>query len=93
MSAYLARLEALLAQKNIPTRVTDTADKFIHYRNDRDPTQEKVEEFTEFRSSSFSDHRCEVCAQRAPFGYGVCLRNGQEGLWFCAAHRPYEGRA
>jgi hypothetical protein len=35
-------------------------------------------------------HRCCVCGQLAPFGYGVALRQGQEGRWFCGAHRPQE---
>jgi hypothetical protein len=35
-------------------------------------------------------HRCGVCGQPARFGFGVRLRHGQEGRWFCAAHRPQE---
>ena len=34
--------------------------------------------------------RCDVCGQPAHFGYGVHVRQGQEGRWFCAAHRPQE---
>jgi hypothetical protein len=34
--------------------------------------------------------RCGVCGQLAQFGYGVDLMQGQEGRWFCAAHRPQE---
>jgi hypothetical protein len=37
-----------------------------------------------------SEHRCFVCGQSARFGYGVRLRQGEEGQWFCAAHRPQE---
>jgi hypothetical protein len=33
------------------------------------------------------EHRCTVCGQSAPFGYGVSLRHGREGEWYCAAHR------
>src|ERR1700730_1384919 len=40
--------------------------------------------------ASFFDHRCSVCGQR--FGYDVYLRRGEEGRWFCAAHRPEVGR-
>jgi hypothetical protein len=35
-------------------------------------------------------YRCSVCGQPARFGLGVRLREGQEGRWFCAAHRPQE---
>jgi hypothetical protein len=38
-------------------------------------------------------HRCTVCGQAARFGYGVRLLHGQEGRWFCAAHRPELGNA
>ena len=43
--------------------------------------------------ASFFDHRCAVCAQPARFGYEVRLLRGEEGRWFCAAHRPEAGRA
>jgi hypothetical protein len=43
--------------------------------------------------ASFFDHRCSVCGQPARFGYDVYLRRGEEGRWFCAAHRPEVGRA
>ena len=42
------------------------------------------------RSSSDRERRCFVCGQPARFGLGVRLREGQEGRWFCAAHRPQE---
>jgi hypothetical protein len=35
-------------------------------------------------------HRCGVCGQLAHFGFGVRQREGQEGRWFCAAHRLQE---
>jgi hypothetical protein len=38
--------------------------------------------------ASFFDHRCTACGQPARFGYGVRLLHGEEGRWFCAAHRP-----
>jgi hypothetical protein len=34
--------------------------------------------------------RCGVCGRLAHFGYGVRVRQGEEGRWFCAAHRPRE---
>jgi hypothetical protein len=44
--------------------------------------------------AGFSDHRCSVCGQLARFGFGVRLLHGEEGRWFCAAHRLHErGRA
>ena len=43
--------------------------------------------------ASFFDHRCSVCGQPARFGYEVRLLHGEEGRWFCAAHRPEVGRA
>jgi hypothetical protein len=36
------------------------------------------------------EYRCSVCRQLARFGYGVRLLHGEEGRWFCAAHRPTE---
>ena len=32
--------------------------------------------------------RCGVRGQLAHFGFGAHLRQGLEGRWFCAAHRP-----
>ena len=37
--------------------------------------------------ASDAAHRCGVCGQLAHFGFGVRVREGQEGRWFCAAHR------
>ncbi len=36
-------------------------------------------------------HFCEVCGRFAAFGYGVRLRAGQLGRWYCGEHRP-QGR-
>jgi hypothetical protein len=38
-------------------------------------------------------HYCEKCGALAPFGYGVSLRRGRLGRWYCAAHRPQAGTA
>jgi hypothetical protein len=35
------------------------------------------------------EHCCFVCDQPARFGFGVRIRQGEEGRWFCAAHRPH----
>jgi hypothetical protein len=35
------------------------------------------------------EHYCH-CGKRGPFGYGVALRKGQTGTWFCAEHRPQD---
>jgi hypothetical protein len=43
---------------------------------------------SELSASAHRDHRCFVCGQPAPFGFGVRLREEQKGRWFCAAHRP-----
>ena len=43
--------------------------------------------------AGFFDHRCFACGQPARFGYEVRLLHGEEGRWFCAAHRPEAGRA
>jgi hypothetical protein len=34
------------------------------------------------------EHFCMECGRCAPFGYGVRLRMGQLGRWYCALHRP-----
>jgi hypothetical protein len=36
-------------------------------------------------------HFCVHCGRFAAFGYGVHLRTGQLGRWYCGEHRP-EGR-
>ncbi len=33
-------------------------------------------------------HFCEVCGRFGAFGYGVYLRAGQLGHWYCGEHRP-----
>jgi hypothetical protein len=33
-------------------------------------------------------HFCEECGAWGAFGYGVSLRTGKLGRWYCAAHRP-----
>jgi hypothetical protein len=33
-------------------------------------------------------HFCEVCGAWGAFGYGVRLRAGHLGRWYCAEHRP-----
>jgi hypothetical protein len=32
-------------------------------------------------------HYCH-CGKWGSFGYGVCLRKGQEGVWYCEEHKP-----
>jgi hypothetical protein len=33
-------------------------------------------------------HFCSVCGAWGSYGFGVNLRGGRMGRWFCAAHRP-----
>ena len=33
-------------------------------------------------------HYCVVCGEWGAFGYGVFLRRGQPGKWFCGNHKP-----
>lgn len=33
-------------------------------------------------------HFCGKCGAYGAFGYGVSLRNGRQGRWYCGAHRP-----
>ncbi len=35
-------------------------------------------------------HFCVECGRFAPYGYGVRLRTGQLGRWYCREHRPQE---
>jgi hypothetical protein len=37
-------------------------------------------------------HFCVECGRFGPYGYGVHLRAGQLGRWYCSAHRS-QGRA
>jgi len=32
------------------------------------------------------EHLCSVCGKRASFGFGVSLRNGVLGTWYCKDH-------
>jgi hypothetical protein len=36
-------------------------------------------------------HFCCECGAWAPFGYGVKLREGRAGRWYCAEHKPRAG--
>lgn len=33
-------------------------------------------------------YRCSTCGGPARFGYGVSLRQGEEGTWYCREHLP-----
>ena len=33
-------------------------------------------------------HRCCECGEEALFGYGVSLRRGRLGTWYCTKHKP-----
>jgi hypothetical protein len=35
-------------------------------------------------------HFCVECGRFGPYGYGVRLRAGQLGRWYCSEHRPQE---
>jgi hypothetical protein len=34
------------------------------------------------------EHYCEVCGEWGAFGYGVSLRHGRIGRWYCFEHYP-----
>jgi hypothetical protein len=34
------------------------------------------------------EHYCEICGEWGSFGYGVNLRHGRVGRWYCLKHRP-----
>jgi hypothetical protein len=34
------------------------------------------------------EYFCEECGAQASFGYGVSIKNGRRGRWFCGPHRP-----
>jgi hypothetical protein len=36
-------------------------------------------------------HFCRLCGRFGAFGYGVQLRAGQIGRWYCGEHRPGRG--
>jgi hypothetical protein len=38
-------------------------------------------------------HFCHECGRWGSYGYGVVLRTGKLGRWYCAAHRPGSSRA
>jgi hypothetical protein len=35
-------------------------------------------------------HHCCKCGEEASFGYGVSLRRGRLGTWYCAKHQPQQ---
>lgn len=41
-----------------------------------------------FRSDELFLHFCCECGAWGSFGYGLRLREGQPGRWYCAGHRP-----
>ncbi len=42
----------------------------------------------EMRDNGIFLHFCATCGRWGSFGYGVKLRIGQLGRWYCAEHRP-----
>jgi hypothetical protein len=38
-------------------------------------------------------HFCSACGAWGSYGFGVNLRDGGMGQWFCATHRPQRGKA
>jgi hypothetical protein len=41
--------------------------------------------------SGLFSHFCTECGAWGAFGYGVNLRAGRMGRWYCAAHKPPQG--
>jgi hypothetical protein len=41
-----------------------------------------------FRPDDKFIHRCCKCGGDGPFGFGVSLRRGKLGTWYCAYHKP-----
>jgi hypothetical protein len=41
-------------------------------------------------ASEADEYFCEECGAQASFGYGVSVKNGWRGRWFCGPHRPHQ---
>lgn len=90
--SYLERLRAIEHEKT-GTLSTDKADKraSVGFVGAPGVPFSRGADLSETHSNQHSSQRqCSVCGQQARFGYGVHLRHGEEGRWFCAAHRPTE---
>jgi hypothetical protein len=80
------------------SRLSQQFGQFAHFvQIAQPPGSERPAEISSVAASpvpaSFFDHRCSACGQPARFGYEVRVLHGEEGRWFCAAHRPEAGRA
>jgi hypothetical protein len=94
MNTYLDRLKIVLAENSVSS-VTDKTDRspFVGFVSSPDsPFSETDTSDADLSEQRLNQHSrqagCCVCGQPARFGFGVRLRLGQEGRWFCAAHRP-----
>jgi hypothetical protein len=97
--SYLERLRTVEHEKT-GTLATDKTDRrafvsFVSSLGAPFPRGDDCDaDLSEARSNQHSSQRlCSVCGQPARFGYGVRLLHGEEGRWFCAAHRPEAGKA
>jgi hypothetical protein len=81
--AATAHDNKLLARTPISESVTDSAEG---EPGDQEPCAARRGRVQE-KNGVFL-HFCVECGRSGPFGYGVRLRAGQLGRWYCREHRP-----
>jgi hypothetical protein len=81
--AATAHDNKLLARTPISESVTDSAEGEPGHEQPCASRRGRVEEL-----DGVFLHFCVECGRFGPFGYGVCLRAGQLGRWYCREHRP-----
>jgi hypothetical protein len=89
MNPYLARLKILLAEKRTgeaPPKLTNRTS--VGSVGDDERGFLSTWQAQETPNGVPFLHYCEVCGAWGAFGYGVKLRVGRLGRWFCFQHRP-----
>ena len=81
--AATAHDNKLLAQTLISESVADSAEGEPGHEEPCAARRGRVQE----KDGVFL-HFCVECGRFGPFGYGVRLRAGQLGRWYCREHRP-----
>jgi hypothetical protein len=72
------------------TRISKKSEPQDPDKTDSDTSGPDLENTTLKRESPSTRflHPCQVCGEWGSFGYGVSLRAGRLGQWYCFAHRP-----
>jgi hypothetical protein len=88
-------LLALLYQKNAALAVPPSVARLVPIADEEpgldEPCAARRSRLQELDNGALL-HFCCQCGRFGAFGYGVCLRVGQLGRWYCGEHRPRDPR-